>query len=129
MGATSSRPADPPATAMTSGSEPGAPVPVAVLMRTSTLALQDPLSSLRRQMRSCDEWLPDGWYVAGHYWDVESGGIDLEDRSQGTGHEQFVAAGIPRDGGMAELLHQASAPDPPFAAVVCEDIERSGRDT
>jgi site-specific DNA recombinase len=41
----------------------------------------------------------------------------------------FTAMGIPRDGGMAELLEQAATPDPPFAAVVCEDIERSGRDT
>ena len=30
---------------------------------------------------------------------------------------------------MAELLEEAAAPEPRFAAVVCEDIERSGRDT
>jgi len=30
---------------------------------------------------------------------------------------------------MAELLEEAAAPEPWFAAVVCEDIERSGRDT
>jgi site-specific DNA recombinase len=114
--------------AMTSG-EPAAPVPVAVLARTSTLYLQDPLSSLQRQYRSCAEWLPAGWYIAGFYWDVESGAIDIEDRSQTTSHEQFTAAGLPRDGGMAELLEEAAAPEPRFAAVVCEDIERSGRDT
>lgn len=56
-------------------------------------------------------------------------GIDLEDRSQGTAFEQFTAAGLPRDGGMADLLAEASAAEPRFAAVVCEDIERSGRDT
>src|SRR5205085_4864147 len=39
------------------------------------------------------------------------------------------AAGIPRDGGMADLLTEAKAPLPRFAAVVCEDIERSARDT
>ena len=33
--------------------------------------------------------------------------------------------GIPRDGGMADLLTEAKAPLPRFAAVVCEDIERS----
>jgi hypothetical protein len=30
---------------------------------------------------------------------------------------------------MAELLEEAAAPEPKFAAVVCGDIERSGRDT
>jgi len=117
-----------PASAVT-GEEPAAPVPVAVLARTSTLYLQDPLASLQRQYRSCEEWLPTGWYVAAFYWDVESGAIDLEDRSQTSSHEQFTAAGLPRDGGMAEMLEEAAAPEPKFAAVVCEDIERSGRDT
>ncbi|MBV9380271.1 MAG: recombinase family protein, partial [Streptosporangiaceae bacterium] len=105
------------------------PVPVAILARTSTLVLQDPLASLRRQIRSCAAWLPGGWKIAGYYWDVESGGIDLEDRSQGDDWRQFADAGIPRDGGMADLLAEAKAPAPRFAAVVCEDIERSGRDT
>jgi site-specific DNA recombinase len=41
----------------------------------------------------------------------------------------FAAAGIPRDGGMADLLTEAKAPMPRFAAVVREDIERSARDT
>jgi len=117
-----------PASALPS-EEPAAPVPVAILARTSTLYLQDPLASLQRQYRSCEEWLPQGWYVAAFYWDVESGAIDIEDRSQTTSHEQFTAAGLPRDGGMAELLEEAAAPEPRFAAVVCEDIERSGRDT
>jgi hypothetical protein len=84
--------------------EPAAPVPVAVLARTSTLYLQDPLSSLQRQFRSAEEWLPPGWYIAAYYWDVESGAIDIEDRSQGTVYKQFTAAGLPRDGGMAEML-------------------------
>jgi site-specific DNA recombinase len=37
--------------------------------------------------------------------------------------------GIPRDGGLAALLAEAKGPSPRFAAVMCEDIERSGRDT
>ena len=37
--------------------------------------------------------------------------------------------GIPRDGGMADLLAEAGGPAPAFAAVVCEDINRSARDT
>jgi len=111
------------------GAAPAEPVPVALLARTSTLGLQDPVASLNRQIRSCQAWLPPGWYIAGYYWDIESGGLDLENRSQSDSWQQFTAAGIPRDGGMAELLTEAKAPLPRFTAVICEDIERSARDT
>jgi hypothetical protein len=57
------------------------PVPVAFLGRTSTLELQDPRASLRRQVRASQEWLPAGWFISAYYWDVESGGLDLERRS------------------------------------------------
>jgi site-specific DNA recombinase len=118
------------ASASTAGPQaPAEPVPVAILARTSTLVLQDPLASLSRQLRSCQDWLPAGWYVAGYYWDVESGGLDLEQRGQGETWRPFAAAGIPRDGGLADLLAEAKAPLPRFAAVICEDIERSARDT
>jgi DNA invertase Pin-like site-specific DNA recombinase len=115
--------------ATTAAPRPAEPVPVALLARTSTLGLQDPLASLNRQIRSCQAWLPAGWYIAGYYWDIESGGLDLENRSQTDSWQQFTAAGIPRDGGMADLLTEAKAPLPRFAAVICEDIERSARDT
>ena len=108
---------------------PAEPVPVAFLGRTSTLEMQDPRASLRRQLRSSQEWLPPGWFIAAVYWDVESGGLDLEARSQGDAYRQFADAGIPRDGGLADLLTDAQSPVPKFAAVICEDIERSGRDT
>ena len=104
------------------------PVPVAFVGRTSTLALQDPRASLNRQLRAAREWLPAGWFLAAVYWDIESGGIDLEHRSQGDAYKQFADTGLPRDGGMADLLREAASPAPKFAAVVCEDIERSGRD-
>jgi len=104
------------------------PVPVAFIGRTSTLALQDPRASLNRQLRSARDWLPPGWFIAAIYWDIESGGLDLEARSQGEDWKEFTAAGLPRDGGMADLLREAASPAPRFAAVVCEDIERSGRD-
>jgi DNA invertase Pin-like site-specific DNA recombinase len=114
---------------MTPAAGPAEPVPVALLARTSTLGLQDPLASLTRQIRSCQAWLPPGWYIAGYYWDIESGGLDLENRSQTESWKPFAAAGIPRDGGMSDLLTEAKAPLPRFAAVICEDIERSARDT
>ena len=119
-------------TLVASGSAPAAPpepVPVAFLGRTSTLEMQDPRASLRRQIRSSQAWLPPGWFIAAVYWDVESGGLDLEQRSQGDAYRAFTDAGIPRDGGMADLLTEAQSPIPKFAAVICENIERSGRDT
>src|SRR5260370_397227 len=108
---------------------PAEPVPVAVPARTSTLALQDPMASLNRQIRSCQAWLSSGWYVAGYYWDIESGGLDLEARSQGEAWQPFAAAGIPRDGGMADLPNEARARVARCAAVVCEDIDRAAGDT
>ena len=110
------------------GTGPAEPVPVAILARTSTLALQDPYASLNRQITSARDWLPDGFYVAGYYWDVESGGLDIELRGHGS-YDQLTAKGLPRDGGLADLLAEAKAPAPRFAAVVVEDIERSARDT
>ena len=75
-----------------------APVPVAFVGRTSTLALQDPRASLSRQLRAARDWLPAGWFIAAVYWDIESGGIDLEARSQGEAWKEFTDAGMPRDG-------------------------------
>ena len=108
---------------------PAEPVPVAMLGRTSTLELQDPYGSITRQITSAREWLPDGFYLAAYYWDIESGGLDLEKRGRAGNHQPFVDKGLPRDGGLADLLAEARSPAPRFAAVVCEDIERSGRDT
>src|SRR5215467_14423844 len=105
-----------------------APLPLAFLGRTSTLVVQDPVSSMRRQLRSVQEKAPPGSFIAAWFWDVESGGMDLEARGHGSAYERFDV-GIPRDGGIADLLAEAAGPNPRFAAVICEDIERSGRDT
>ena len=91
---------------------PAEPVPVAFVGRTSTLALQDPRASLNRQLRAARNWLPAGWFLAAVYWDIESGGIDLEHRSQGEDWRQFADADLPRDGGMADLLREAASPRP-----------------
>ena len=100
---------------------------MAFIGRTSTL-MQDPVASLRRQVRKSQAWLPAGFKIVAWYWDVESGGLDLEARSQGSNWQAAAGAGIPRDGGMADLLRAARSPEPPFAFVICEDIERSARD-
>ena len=117
----------PQALAATAG--PRAPIPVAFLGRTSNERLQDPVASMRRQVRNSHAWLPPGCQIVAYYWDVESGGNDLEDRGHSDAWQVAAAAGIPRDGGIADLLNQAKSPTPDFAFVVCEDIERSARDT
>src|SRR5215472_17335304 len=99
-------------------SAPAEPVPVAFLGRTSTLLLQDPAASLHRQAREVQGKLPPGWFIASWFWDIESGGLDIEQRGHGTAHEHLAA-----------LLPEAAGPSPRFAAVMYEDIERSGRDT
>src|SRR5262249_4454914 len=112
----------PPGQALTAG--PAAPVPVAFTGRTSTLYLQDPAASLRRQARECADKLPEGMFIAAWYWDIESGGLDIEQRGRSDTWQQ-ADAGISRDGGLADLLAEAASPSPKFAAVICEDIERS----
>ena len=107
----------------------GGPVALAFVGRTSTSTVQNPVESLSRQIRRARERLPEGFYIARHYWDVESGGTDLDARSRYGVWQQFADAGIPRDGGMADLRAAAAADHPPFSAVICENIERSGRDT
>ncbi len=90
---------------------PAEPVPVAFLGRTSTLLLQDPAASLRRQARQVQDKLPPGWFISAWYWDIESGGLDLEQRGHGTAH-QAIDVGLPRDGGLAALLAEAGDPAP-----------------
>ena len=105
-----------------------APVGVAFLGRTSTSTMQDPVVSLLRQYRSAADRMPAGFCIVGCYWDIESGGIELDARSQTGLWRQFAAAGIPRDGGMADLRAAIAAGGRPFSAVICEDINRAGRD-
>jgi DNA invertase Pin-like site-specific DNA recombinase len=109
---------------------PEVPVPVAWVGRTSTLEMQDPVASLRRQYRVAQAALPAGFQIVAWYWDIESGALDLADRSHGQAWQKVAAqVGIPRDGGVAELLADAAAPVPKFAAATCEEIERVARDT
>ena len=104
------------------------PVAVAFLGRTSTATAQDPVESLAKQLRLARERLPEGFCITRYYWDVESGGIDLDARSRTGIWQQFAAAGIPRDGGMADLRAAIAEGNPPFTAAICENIERAGRD-
>ncbi len=115
----------PQALAATAG--PSQLIPVAFLGRTSNERLQDPVASMRRQVRNSLAWLPPGCQIAGYYWDVESGGDDLEDRGHSDAWQVAATAGIPRDGGSLICSAKRNPPRPDFAFVVCEDIERSAR--
>jgi site-specific DNA recombinase len=74
-----------------------------------------------------------GFTVTAWYWDIESGALDLADRSKGEAWRQIAAGlAIPRDGGLTELLADAARPDRPdrpFDVVICEGIDRIARDT
>jgi hypothetical protein len=70
------------------------------------------VASYRRQLRSIQGWLPYGWYIAAVFADVESGEIDIEDRSQTGSWRVLAGAGLQRDGGIADMLAEAASPEP-----------------
>jgi site-specific DNA recombinase len=89
---------------------------------------QDPTLSLPRQLHASRAAIPEGSAIIAHYYDVESGRKELEQRGRGTAHERF-AIPIPRDGGIQDLLHEAQRSNRGFDAVICESIERIARRT
>src|SRR5580704_16681126 len=92
-----------PAAPGTGPAGPAVAVPVAWVARTSTLEMQDPVASLRRQYRVSEDSLPPGFQITAWFWDIESGALDLADRSQGDAWRQVAEqVGIPRDGGVAD---------------------------
>ncbi|MFD3705826.1 recombinase family protein [Nocardia sp. NPDC058658] len=93
--------------------------------------MQDPTLSLPRQLGSCTKvlaGLPQNVIITAHFYDVESGRSDLDKRGRGTAHEQF-AIPIHRDGGIADMLTEAAAPERRFDIVICESIDRIWRRT
>ena len=103
-------------------------MPVAWLGRTSTEDSQDPTISLPRQLRNSRDALPDGFIIVAHFYDVESGRKNLDERGSSRAHEQFDIP-VPRDGGIQDLLTEATRPDRRFVAVIAESIERVARRT
>jgi site-specific DNA recombinase len=101
-------------------------VRVAFLGRTSTEDLQDPRQSLVRQLGNSKAAMPESWVIVCHFYDVESGRMDLDQRGQGTGYERFDIP-IPRDGGITDLLEEAQHPGRRFDVVICESISRVAR--
>jgi site-specific DNA recombinase len=62
-------------------------VPEAWLGRTSTEDSQDPTISLPRQLRNSRDALPAGFVIVAHFYDVESGRKDLDERGHSLAHE------------------------------------------
>nr|CTQ91107.1 Recombinase [Kibdelosporangium sp. MJ126-NF4] len=61
-----------------------------------------------------------------HFYDVESGRMELDKRGQGTNYERFDIP-IARDGGIADLLAETKRPDRRFDVVICESMSRLAR--
>ena len=101
-------------------------VRVAFLGRTSTEDQQDPRQSLMRQLSSCKAAIPESWVIVVHFYDVESGRMELEARGQKSGYERFDIP-IARDGGIADLLAEAPHKNRRFDVVICESISRVAR--
>ncbi|HEX5116645.1 MAG TPA: recombinase family protein [Pseudonocardiaceae bacterium] len=99
---------------------------VAFLGRTSTEDQQDPRQSLLRQLGGTKTALPESWVIVAHFYDVESGRLELDARGRGTGYQRFDIP-IARDGGITDLLDEAAQPDRRFDVVICESVSRVAR--
>ncbi|MEV0700083.1 recombinase family protein [Saccharopolyspora sp. NPDC050389] len=104
----------------------GKEVRVAWVGRTSTEEHQDPRQSLLRQLARSKSVLPESWVIVAHFYDVESGRMELERRGRKAGYERFDIP-IARDGGIANLLEEAQRPNRRFDVVVCETMSRIAR--
>src|ERR1041385_7495370 len=65
------------------------PVPVAFVGRTSDAEVQDPTLSIPRQLAAVRAKLPAGWTIVAYYWDIESGGLPLDERGLGHAPDKF----------------------------------------
>ncbi|WP_242419643.1 recombinase family protein, partial [Frankia sp. CpI1-P] len=101
-------------------------VRVAFAGRTSTEEQQDPRQSLIRQLDRAKSALPESWVIVAHFYDVESGRKDLDQRGHGADVSRFDIP-IPRDGGIDDLLAEAEHPNCRFDAVICESMSRIAR--
>ncbi|MEU4574647.1 recombinase family protein [Nonomuraea sp. NPDC023979] len=103
------------------------PARIAFLGRCSTKDNQDPRSSIAGQLAEASALLAPGEVFIAHFWDVESGMLGLDERSQGTA-EDYARLGVPvaRDGGLRELLEWVERGE--LDRVGCESVSRVARD-
>jgi site-specific DNA recombinase len=103
-------------------------IPVAWAARVSNKDAQDPTLSLPRQLNRIREALPPNLVIVAHFWDIESGRMELDKRGQGHAQDELDIQ-LPRDGGLPDLLAEAKEKDRRFVAVVCESVDRIARVT
>lgn len=103
-------------------------VRVAFLGRTSTDEQQDPTLSLPRQLTNCERALLPDMVIVAHFYDVETSRKELSQRGSSTAWQKFDIP-IRRDGGLGDLLAEATAPGRRFDVVICESIDRIARYT
>ncbi|NIL39789.1 recombinase family protein [Salinispora arenicola] len=99
---------------------------VAFLGRTSTEEQQDPTLSIPRQLTNSERALLPNMVIVAWFWDVESSRKELSQRGRGTAWQKFDIA-VQRDGGLADMLDEATSPDRRFDVVICESIDRIAR--
>jgi DNA invertase Pin-like site-specific DNA recombinase len=87
---------------------------------------QDPRQSLIRQLRNSKSAPPEARAVVCHFYDVESGRMELPSRGRKRGYERFDIP-IARDGGITDLLAEAARPTRRFDVVICEGVARTAR--
>ena len=103
-------------------------VRVAFLGRTSTDDQQDPRQSMLRQLGNCKASIPESWVIVAHFYDVESGRMELDQRGRGENYERYDIP-IARDGGVADLLDESTHKGRRFDVVICESVSRVARRT
>ncbi|MFI7337218.1 recombinase family protein [Streptomyces sp. NPDC050085] len=101
-------------------------VRVAWIGRTSTEESQDPRLSLMRQLERCRSALPATWTITCHFFDVESGRLPLAMRGNKENAAMFGIP-IPRDGGISDLLEEASSRGRRFDVAISESTSRIAR--
>ncbi|MBT8227520.1 MAG: recombinase family protein [Dactylosporangium sp.] len=101
---------------------------VAWLGRTSDEEQQDPTLSLPRQLDNCEHALLPRMRIVARFYDVETSRKELAQRGDSRAWTKFDIP-IRRDGGIADLLAEALAPDRRFDVVICESVDRIARYT
>ncbi len=81
-----------------------------------------------RQLHSCKTAIPESWVVVAHFYDIESGRMELDARGHKSNYERFDIP-ISRDGGISDLLDEATRANRRFDVVIAESMSRVARRT
>ncbi len=113
---------------MTTSTSPAAAPRYAWYGRVSTEDEQDPTLSFPRQLANAERQVAEsGGRIVAHYYDIESGTGTYAARGSG-GLVGFEIA-IPRDGGLRDLLADATRRPARFDRVIVESISRLSRNS